>query len=113
MRLGYFEPGQIVTVHLKGGDLEIEVDEEWRVTMTGPAVKVYEAETGPGEGVLTLEAEEMAELTVNGVFAGVSFWGPHRFDLTGLLTAGQNKLRLTVTGSRANLYGKPVPYGLK
>ena len=77
------------------------------------AVKVYEAETGPGEGVLTLEAEEMAELTVNGVFAGVSFWGPHRFDLTGLLTAGQNKLRLTVTGSRANLYGKPVPYGLK
>ena len=77
------------------------------------AVKIYQAELGPGEGVLTLEAEEMAELTVNGVPAGVSFWGPHRFDLTGLLTEARNTLRLTVTGSRANLYGKPVPYGLK
>ena len=65
------------------------------------------------EGVLTVEAEEMAELTVNGRDAGVSFWGPHSFDLTGLLTRKSNKLRLTVTGSRANLYGKPVPYGLK
>ena len=83
-------------------------------TDAAAAVKVYEAEIGPSEGgVLTLEAQEMAELTVNGVPAGVSFWGPHRFDLTGLLTAGRNKLRLTVTGSRANLYGKPVPYGLQ
>ena len=77
------------------------------------AVKVYEASLPPMEGVLTVEAEEMAELTVNGRDAGVSFWGPHSFDLTGLLTRKSNKLRLTVTGSRANLYGKPVPYGLK
>ncbi len=77
------------------------------------AVKVYEAELGPADGVLTVEADETAELTVNGVSAGVSFWSPHHFDLTGLLTDEHNKLRLTVTGSRANLYGKPVPYGLK
>jgi diaminopimelate epimerase len=30
-----------VTVHLLGGDLDIEVDREWRVTMTGPAEEVY------------------------------------------------------------------------
>lgn len=77
------------------------------------ARKVYEAQMPAGEGFITVEAEEMAELTVNGAPAGVSFWGPHRFDLTGLLTKPVNELRLTVTGSRANLYGKQVPYGLK
>ncbi len=66
---------------------------------------------GPG-GVMTLEAEEAAELTVNGRFAGFSFWGPHRFDLTGLLTEETNALRLVVTGSRAAVYGRSVPFGI-
>jgi diaminopimelate epimerase len=30
-----------VTVHLLGGDLEIEVGEDWEVTMTGPAEEVF------------------------------------------------------------------------
>ncbi len=77
------------------------------------AVKVYEARVPAAAGLLTVEADEMAELSVNGRPAGVSFWGPHRFDLTGLLTERTNLLRLTVTGSRANLYGKAVPYGLR
>ncbi len=76
------------------------------------ARKVYEARMPAGEGYITLEADETAELTVNGQCAGVSFWGPHKFDLTGLLTRPANELRLTVAGSRANLYGKRVPYGL-
>ncbi len=33
-----------VTVHLLGGDLEIEVAPDWQVVMTGPAREVYEAE---------------------------------------------------------------------
>lgn len=64
--------------------------------------------------VLTVNAEEMAELWVNGQFAGVSFWSTHRFDLKGLLKEGVNELKLIVTGSLANRYGKqPVSYGVK
>ena len=64
--------------------------------------------------ILELEAEDMAELWVNDVFAGVGFWPPQRFDLKPYLREGTNTLRLAVTGSLANLYGKaPVWYGLK
>lgn len=35
-----------VTVHLLGGDLEIEVGEEWQVVMTGPATQVFEGRLG-------------------------------------------------------------------
>ena len=56
--------------------------------------------------LLTLPGQEMAELTVNGQPAGVSFWPPHKFPLAGLLTPGENALTLTLTGSPANRYGK-------
>ncbi len=60
------------------------------------------------------DAEEMAELSVNGQFCGVSFWPPHHFRVPAAYTRdGAAELRLTVTGSPANRYGKPVPYGLK
>jgi diaminopimelate epimerase len=36
-----------VTVHLAGGDLEIAVDDDLEVTMTGPAVEVYRGEVSP------------------------------------------------------------------
>lgn len=63
---------------------------------------------------IAVEAEEMAELEINGVLAGVGFWPPQVFDLTGLLNEGENQLTLTVTGSLANRYGrKPVWYGVR
>lgn len=36
-----------VTVHLLGGDLEIAVDDDLNVTMTGPAALIYTGEIGP------------------------------------------------------------------
>jgi diaminopimelate epimerase len=36
-----------VTVHLAGGDLEIAVDDDLEVTMTGPAQEVYRGELSP------------------------------------------------------------------
>ena len=36
-----------VTVHLKGGDLEIAVDDDLEVTMTGPAQELYRGELSP------------------------------------------------------------------
>ena len=63
---------------------------------------------------VSVQAEEMAELYVNGSFVGVSFWNPHAFLLpAGTLNQPQNDLRLTVTGSKANQYGRPVSYGLE
>ena len=63
---------------------------------------------------ICVEAEEMAELSVNGQFCGVSFWSPHRFHVPRALTHGcPAGLELTVTGSKANDYGTPVWYGLK
>lgn len=45
VRLGGVESP--VTVHLAGGDLVIDVDDDLEVTMTGPAEAVYEGELSP------------------------------------------------------------------
>ena len=89
---------------------------------TDPAAvkKVYHAQISANAAdlhrrsvLLTIQAEEMAELSVNGQSAGVCFWSPQTFELGGLLHEGDNELVLTVTGSMANRYGKhPVWYGL-
>lgn len=63
---------------------------------------------------LELKAEEMARLWVNGVPVGTGFWSPQRFDLRPYLREGENRLKLEVTGSLANRYGKQaVWYGLE
>lgn len=63
---------------------------------------------------LSVDAEEMAVLTVNGQFAGAGFWPPQTFELTGLLHEGANLLRLVVTGSMANRYAPhPFFFGLR
>ena len=75
---------------------------------------VSAADLAHPSAILELEAEEMAELWVNGVFVGAGFWRPQRFDLKPYVREGINTLRLIVTGSLANLYGKNhVWYGLK
>ena len=75
---------------------------------------VTPAQLAQGRLRLTVHAEEMAELTVNGTAVGAAFWPPQQFYLEGALRPGNNELLLTVTGSLANLYGeRPVPYGLK
>ena len=84
------------------------VRKEYRASLTVTADQLAR----PG-AVLELRAEEMAELYVNGRFAGVGFWPPQKFDLLPFLREGENSLRLAVTGSLANRYGqKKVPYGL-
>ena len=80
-------------------------------------VKVYQAIwdcKNPEETYeLCVKGEEMAELFVNQVRLHVSFWSPHVFTIKGKpLLEGQNALKLVFTGSRANRYGHPVPYGL-
>ena len=87
---------------------ERDLRKEYRATLTVTAAQLAQPNV-----VFEIRAEEMAELYVNGQFAGVGFWPPQRFDLLPFLHEGENSLRLVVTGSLANRYGqKPVPYGL-
>lgn len=62
---------------------------------------------------LSLDAEEMTELTVNGKDAGAEFWSPQVYELKPYLQKGKNELIVNVTGSLANLYGnRYVWYGM-
>ena len=79
--------------------------------------KIYAAVVR-GEGrdaALHFQAEEMAELEVGGQFVDAAFWSPQVFSIPGsMLPKGREvQLLLTVTGSPANRYGHPVPYGLE
>ena len=96
-------------------DFILVEEDATRAAKTYRAVlQVAAADIEAATPLLTLRGQEMAELTVNGQPAGVSFWSPHKFPLAGLLTPGENTLTLTLTGSPANRYGNhPVPYGLE
>lgn len=63
--------------------------------------------------LVSVEAPEMVELYVNNRFCGAAFWPPQRIRVPAdMLGKGPVALRLTVTGSKANQYGRPVAYGL-
>ena len=51
-----------------------------------------------------MSGEEMVEVYCNDEFVDVSFWGEHRFDLTGKLQQGENEIRVVCTGNAANIY---------
>jgi len=83
------------------GQIQITED-EFNIIKSGVNVKVR------------IEADEMAELYVNGEFAGVSFYSPHYIDVSNTLKEGSNDMILIITGSLANRYGnEKVYYGLK
>lgn len=52
----------------------------------------------------------VAEVRVNGKSAGKILWQPHRVDLSGYLTEGDNELEITVKGNLRNMLG---PFHLK
>lgn len=66
-----------------------------------------------GPLMVSLSAQEMAEVYLNDECLGVSFWPPQRIVIpASRLPQGAFTLRLTVTGSKACQYGHPVWYGL-
>ena len=64
-----------------------------------------------------VRGEEMAECFCNGKTAGVSFFGPHVFEIGSLLKGGENEtneVKLVFTGSAANVYENAgIPFGLE
>lgn len=57
------------------------------------------------------ELHDRADVTVNGKTAGVLLWMPWEIDITDYLTEGENTVSWKITGSMANVYGKPVAVG--
>ena len=78
-------------------------------------VKIYETqiEGACGDVLVDVDAEDMAELYADGRFCGAAFWPHHPIRVPDRYMENKTAaLRLTVTGSLANRYGKPVFYGL-
>ena len=90
---------------LQNEDTE-QIKKEYRAELVCSAEEISEKVL-----TLTIDTQEMTELKVNGVSAGVSFWSPHCFEVQEMVHEGKNQLELTVYGSLANRYGKKVPYG--
>lgn len=55
---------------------------------------------------------DIVDITVNDKPAGRLMLMPYELDITDLTETGVNKIGTTVTGSIANVYGKPTPIGL-
>ncbi len=77
-------------------------------------MEVTAEDLSEGVPMITFDGFDMAELKINGQYAGVSFWPTHRFAVQGLLHEGENEIEVTMTGSLANKYGiRAVPYGVR
>ncbi|WP_099466829.1 glycosylhydrolase-like jelly roll fold domain-containing protein [Konateibacter massiliensis] len=48
------------------------------------------------------EVKELAKVTVNKKEAGIKMWAPYQFDITDLVTDGENEIVIEVTNTRAN-----------
>lgn len=73
----------------------------------------YGCENPAEEVCFAVSGEEMVEVYCNDEFVDVSFWGEHRFELTGKLQQGENEIRVVCTGNAANIYENAnIPFGL-
>lgn len=103
-------PPESPAIPLSGKIFRLEADEPEKHR------KIYLAEIDPcnQDVLLSLDAEEMAELYVNGRFHAAAFWPPQEIRIPADALKNGAKLRLIVTGSLANVYGnRPVWYGLR
>ncbi len=57
------------------------------------------------------ELHDIADVSVNGKPAGRILFMPYALDITDLTVLGENTVTVTITGSMANKYGKPIPVG--
>ncbi|MCM1304929.1 MAG: hypothetical protein NC306_12625 [Butyrivibrio sp.] len=96
------------------GDYVPDADRDKNSVTCQYCYTVPKGQTITGTEYFSVTGEEMAECVCNGVFTGVSFYGPHQFRIGHLLKEGENKICLRFTGNAVNLYGAVnVPFGLE
>ncbi len=59
------------------------------------------------------DIHDIVDVTVNGKYAGRLLFMPYELDITELTRPDENTIEITVIGSMANKYGKPVPVGVE
>lgn len=75
---------------------------------------VHNQDSVVGTECFEVLGEEMVECYCNGKMADVSFWSPHRLHIGSCFTAGENHIKLVITGNAANQYsGADIFYGLE
>lgn len=79
---------------------------------TGIYARTIEGQSGRVALELTDVAMDPVEVLLNGQPAGVRAWGPYRFDLTGKMKPGPNRLEIRITNSMANMSHGPMAAGL-
>jgi glycosyl hydrolase family 2 len=55
---------------------------------------------------------DVAEVELNGKALGRRLWRPYRYDVTDIVRAGANQIKVRVTNTRANQMGTALPSGL-
>ena len=83
-----------------------------REHFSGRARYTYRFSAAPPEGeekvYLDLgEVEQIAEVRLNGQELGARLWRPYRWEISGALRAGENRLEVTVTNGLANIFLHP------
>ena len=58
------------------------------------------------------KVNDMAEVWINGEPAGKRLWGPFRYNISGMLNEGHNRIRVRVGNQVDNYYENPVASGL-
>ncbi len=64
----------------------------------------FTAEEGFRKAFLTLHTRDIAEIFVNGAFAGQKLWIADETDIMPFLQAGENEIEVRITAPRANMF---------
>ncbi|MFD2329951.1 hypothetical protein ACFSR7_11935 [Cohnella sp. GCM10020058] len=75
-------------------------------------VDIAEADAGRSVYLTVGQCRDIVELWCNGDKVGTRLWNPHRFDLTGRLKPGANRIELKLFNTPANLMERTVESGL-
>lgn len=105
---------------IKAGAPEIAPGQSWTrqgaPNYLGEVVYKREIEAPGSFGNALLElgdVRDVAEVLVNDQAAGERLWPPYRFDITGALKSGANRIEVRVRATAANLFGhRPRDSGL-
>ena len=64
----------------------------------------FTAEEGSRKTSVTLHTKDIAQIYVNGTYAGQKLWVADETDITDLLQPGENELEVRITSPRANMF---------
>ena len=80
---------------------------------SGMALYEFDCKLENKNAVLELETNDYAAVFINSSFAGERAWPPYRFDISKNIKKGENKIKIYVVPTMANLFDKNGENGIK